>query len=68
MLGEGSISTGIYCTLQIGHTIHEGHQRLQCWLFPDKKYYGFNQRDFDFSCLLSVELFVLRLSQDHMVI
>ena len=29
MLGEGRIR--IYGTLQIGHTIHEGHQRLQCW-------------------------------------
>ena len=37
MLGEDHI--GINCTLQIGHTIHEGHQSLQCWPFPDKKYY-----------------------------
>ena len=47
MLGEGHIR--IYGTLQIGHTIHEGHQRLQCWPFPDKKYYGFNREDFVFT-------------------
>ena len=39
MLGEGHIR--IYGTLQIGHTIHEGHQRLQCWPFPDKTYEDF---------------------------
>ena len=46
MLGEGHIR--IYGTLQIGHTIYEGYQRLQCWPFPDKKYYGFNREDSDF--------------------
>ena len=59
MLGEGHIL--IYGTLQIGHTIHEGHQRLQCWQFPDKKCYGFNQawKDFVFTCPPGVERFVL---------
>ena len=60
--GEGHIN--IHCTVQIGHTIHEGHQRLQCWLFSDKTYYGSNQEDFVFNCQLGVELFVL--SQDNM--
>ena len=31
MLGEGHIRIW---KLQIGHTIHDGHQRLQCWPFP----------------------------------
>ena len=35
MLGEGHIR--IYGTLQVGHTTHEGHQRLQCWPFPYKR-------------------------------
>ena len=57
MLGEGHIR--IYGTLQIGHTIHEGHQRLQCWPFSDKKYYGFNREDFVFTRPPGVERFVL---------
>ena len=62
MLGEGHIL--IYGTLQIGHTIHEGHQRLQCsgWPFPDnsdKKYCGFNREDFVFTRPPGVERFVL---------
>ena len=42
ILGEGHIR--IYGTLQIGHTIHEGHQRLQCWPFPGKQYRGYTGR------------------------
>ena len=49
----------MYGTLQIGHTIHEGHQRLQCWPFPDKKYYGYNREDFVFTRPPGVERFVL---------
>ena len=47
MLGEGHIR--IYGTLRIGHTTHEGHQRLQCRPFSDKKYYGFNRVNFVFT-------------------
>ena len=61
MLGEGHIR--IYGTLQIGHTIHEGHQRLQCWPFPDKKYYGFNREGIVFTRPPGVERFVLEPRQ-----
>ena len=57
ILGEGHLR--IYGTLPIGHTVHEGHQRLQCWPFPGKKYYGFNREDFVFTRPPGVERFVL---------
>ena len=57
ILGEGHLC--IYGTLQIGHTVHEGHQRLQCWPFTGKKYYGFNREDFVFTRPPWVERFVL---------
>ena len=59
MLGEGHHGIDIYCTFQIGHTIYEGHQRLQCWPFTDKKYYGFNRGDFVFTRPPGLEQFVL---------
>ena len=55
--GEGHIR--IYGVLQIGHTIHEGHQRLQCWPFPDRQFHGFNREDFVFVRPPGVEQFVL---------
>ena len=57
LLGEGHIR--MFGTLEIGHTIHAGHQRLQCWPFPDLKYYGFNREDFVFCRPPGVESFVL---------
>lgn len=57
ILGEGHIR--IYGTLQIGHTIHAGHQRLQCWPFPGKQYHGYNREDFVFTRPPGVERFVL---------
>ena len=57
MDGEGHII--IYGVLQIGHTIHEGNQRLQCWPFPDRKFYGFNREDFVFVRPPGGERFVL---------
>ena len=57
MLGEGHIR--IYGTLQIGHTIHEGHPRLQCWPFSYKTYSGFNREDSVFTRPPGVERFVL---------
>ena len=44
MQGEGHIR--MFGTLQIGHTIHDGHQRLQCWPFPNMTYHGYNSEDF----------------------
>ena len=44
MLGEGHIR--MFGTLELGHTLHLGCQRLQCWPFPDLRYYGSNREDF----------------------
>ena len=55
ILGEGHIR--IYGTLQIGHTFHEGHQRLQP--FPSKSFHGYNREDFVFTRPPGVERFVL---------
>ena len=44
MLGEGHIS--VFGILQIGHTIHYGHQRQQCWPFPNRMYHGYNREVF----------------------
>ena len=59
MLGEGHIR--MFRTLQIGHTIHDGHQRLPCWPFqsPNMTYHGYNLEDFVFTCPPGVERFVL---------
>ena len=57
--GQYEAGGGTYGTLQIGHTIHEGHQRLQYWPFSDKTYYGFNREDFVFTRPPGVERFVL---------
>ena len=57
MQGEGHIR--IFGTLQIGHTIHDGHQRLQCWPFPGRTYHGYNREDFVFTRPPGVERFVL---------
>ena len=57
MQGEGHIR--MFGTLQIGHTIHEGHQRLQSWPYPGMTYYGYNREDFVFTRPPGVERFVL---------
>ena len=61
MEGEGHIR--MYGVLQIvrriADWIHEGHQRLQCWPFPDRKFFGFNREDFVFVRPPGVERFVL---------
>ena len=57
MQGEGHIS--MFGTLQIGHTTHEGHQRLQCWPFANMAYHGYNSEDFVFTRPSGVERFVL---------
>jgi hypothetical protein len=57
MEGEGHIR--IYGVLQIGHKVHDGHQRLQCWPFPDRKFFGYNREDFVFVRPPGVERFVL---------
>ena len=57
MLGEGHIR--MFGTLELGHTFHPGFQRLQCWPFPDLRYYGWNREDFVFIRPPGVESFVL---------
>ena len=57
MLGEGHIC--IFGTLKIGHTIHDGHQRLQCWPFPNRMYHGYNREDYVFTRPPGVERFML---------
>ena len=36
----------LFGTLEIGHTVYPGHQRVQCWPFPDLKYYHANRQDY----------------------
>jgi hypothetical protein len=57
MLGEGHLC--LFGTLEIGHTVHKGVQRLQCWPFPDQKYCGFNREDCVFVRPPGVEKFSL---------
>ena len=57
MLGEGHIR--IFGTLQIGHTVHDGHQRLQCWPFPNRTYHSYNLEDLVFTRPPGVGPFVL---------
>jgi hypothetical protein len=57
MQGEGHIR--MFGTLQIGHNIHDGHQRLQCWPFPSMTYHGYNREDFVFTRPPGIERFVL---------
>lgn len=35
----------LFGTLAIGHSVHPGVQRVQCWPFPDLKFYGANRQD-----------------------
>ena len=36
----------LFGTLAIGHAVHPGIQRVQCWPFQDLTYYGANRQDF----------------------
>ena len=46
MLGEGHIR--MFGTLEIGHLVHPGVQRLQCYPWAKMRYFGFNREDFVF--------------------
>jgi hypothetical protein len=50
----------MFGTLEIGHKVYKGHQRVQCWLFPELKYYGYNREDLVFIRPPGVEAFELR--------
>ena len=43
MQGEGHIL--MYGTLEIGHTVYAGFQRVQCFPFPELQYYSSNRED-----------------------
>jgi len=36
----------LFGTLAIGHAVHPGAQRVQCWPFEELLYYGANRQDF----------------------
>jgi hypothetical protein len=36
----------VFGTLAIGHAIHPGFPRVQCWPFLDFKFYGVNRQDY----------------------
>ena len=36
----------LFGTLAIGHALHPGVQRVQCWPFPDLQFYGANRQDY----------------------
>jgi len=57
MLGEGHIR--MFGTLEIGHLVHPGVQRLQCYPWAELRYYGFNREDFVFVRPPGVQSFVL---------
>jgi len=57
MLGEGHLC--LFGTLEVGHTIHPGVQRLQCWPFLDQKYCWYNREDCVFVRPPGVEKFSL---------
>ena len=49
----------LFGTLEIGHKIYPGVQRVQCWPFPEMRYYGSNREDLIFVRPPCVERFVL---------
>jgi hypothetical protein len=49
----------MFGTLEIGHLEHLGVQRVQCWPFPELKYYGSNREDAVFVRPPGVENFEL---------
>ena len=57
MLGEGHIR--MFGTLEIGHLVHPGVQRLQCYPWAEMRYFGFNREDFVFVRPPGVQSFVL---------
>ncbi len=57
MLGEGHIR--MFGTLEIGHLVHPGVQRLQCYPWAELIYFGFNREDFVFVRPPGVQSFVL---------
>ena len=61
------MGTSLFGTLDIGHKIYPGLQRVQCWPFPELKYYGSNREDFVF-ILPEDFVFVLPPGVEHFVL
>ena len=57
MLDIGHFS--LFSTLEIGHSVYPGSQRVQCWPFTEMRFYGNNRDDFVFIRPPGVEAFVL---------
>jgi hypothetical protein len=57
MKGDGHFA--LFGTLEIGHTLYPGVQRVQSWPFPKMQYYGLNREDFVFVRPPIVERFEL---------
>jgi hypothetical protein len=57
MQGDGHFA--LFGTLEIGHTLYSGVQRVQCFPFPEMQFYGSNREDFVFVRPPGVERFVL---------
>ena len=57
MQGDGHFA--LFGTLEIGHTLYSGVQRVHCFPFPEMQFYGSNREDFVFVRPPGVERFVL---------
>lgn len=63
MKGDGHVR--LFGTLTIGHRLHEGVQRVQCFPFADMKFYGSNRMDTVFIRPPGVSDGAFRLSLDN---
>jgi len=55
----------VFGTVAIGHELHQGCQRVQCWPFKKMVYYGSNRQDFVFIRPPGIEEGGFRLSPDN---
>jgi len=62
---KGSGHFRVFGTVAIGHELHQGCQRVQCWPFKDMLYYGSNRQDFVFIRPPGIEEGGFRLSPDN---
>ena len=62
---KGSGHFRVFGTVAIGHELHQGCQRVQCWPFKKMVYYGSNRQDFVFIRPPGIEEGGFRLSPDN---
>ncbi len=62
---KGSGHFRVFGTVAIGHELHKGCQRVQCWPFKDMLYYGSNRQDFVFIRPPGIEKGGFQLSPDN---